>query len=53
MGELIESDQEMYNPDDEGDNEIAHLIGSLQGRLQNAVNNKEAERENADSLNKR
>jgi len=29
MGELIESDQELYHPDDEGDNEIASLIGTL------------------------
>jgi len=42
MGELIESDTELYNPDDEVDSEIASLIGSLQGKLQNAVNNEEA-----------
>jgi hypothetical protein len=29
MGELIESDTELYNPDDEVDSEIASLIGSL------------------------
>jgi len=29
MGELIESDQELYYPDDEGDEEIAKLLGSL------------------------
>jgi|Dee2metaT_3_FD_contig_61_452621_length_379_multi_2_in_0_out_0_1 hypothetical protein len=29
MGELIESDNELYNPDDEGDSEIEQLIGSL------------------------
>lgn len=36
MGELIESDQELYYPDDEGDEEIAKLLGSLQGKLQHA-----------------
>jgi hypothetical protein len=29
MGELIESDAELYNPDDEEDAEMAQLIGSL------------------------
>ena len=31
MGELIESDQELYWPDDEGDEEVEKLVSSLHG----------------------
>ena len=42
MGELVESDQELYWPDDEDDYMLNKLLGNLQGKLQRGGHDNEA-----------